>query len=120
MSRLIILIFLLFSGSIIAQNTANQVDAQGRKQGFWTKKDADGRLLYQATFKDDKPVGEMKRFHPNGKVKAEMIFEAGTGISNAKLFDEQGSLIAQGKYDGQKKTGEWSYFQNSRIVSDET
>jgi len=120
MRGLIILIFLLFSGSIIAQNTVNQVDAQGRKQGLWTKKDTSGRLLYQATFKDDKPVGEMKRFHPNGKVKAEMNFESGTGISNAKLFDEQGNLIAQGKYDGQKKTGEWSYFLASRIVSTET
>jgi len=120
MSRLIILILLLFSASIIAQNTVNQVDAQGRKQGFWTKKDSEGKLLYQATFKDDKPVGEMKRFHPNGKVKAAMNFEAGTGISDAKLFDEQGSLIAQGKYEGQKKTGEWSYLLDSKVVSTET
>ena len=120
MRGLIICLFLLVSGSLLAQNKVNQVDAQGRKQGFWTKNDAEGKLMYQATFKDDKPVGELKRFHPNGKEKAAMIFTEGSEISDAKLFDERGSLIAQGKYDGQKKTGEWSYFLDSRVVSTET
>jgi len=117
MRGLIIFMFLLLSGNIIAQNTVNQVDAQGRKQGFWTKKTADGKLLYQATFKDDKPVGEMKRFHPNGKIKAVLNFVQGSELSDAKLFDEAGNLIAQGKYTGQKKTGEWNYYKDKKIVS---
>jgi antitoxin component YwqK of YwqJK toxin-antitoxin module len=119
MRRLIICIFLLLSGSIIAQNTVNQVDTKGRKQGFWTKKDNDGKLLYQATFKDDKPVGEMKRFHPNGKIKAVLDFIAGSELSDVQLFDESGHLIAKGKYNGQKKTGEWNYFLNTKPVSTE-
>ena len=117
MRRLIICFFLLLSGGIIAQNTVNQVDTQGRKQGFWTKKDAGGKLLYQATFKDDKPVGEMKRFHPNGKIKAVLNFIEGSELSDVQLFDEGGHLIAQGKYMGQKKTGEWKYFLDTKIVS---
>ena len=116
MRGLVICMFLLLSGSIIAQNTVNQVDAQGRKQGFWTKKTADGKLLYQATFKDDKPVGEMKRFHPNGKIKAVLNFVEGSELSDAKLFDEAGNLVAQGKYSGQKKTGEWNYYKENKIV----
>ncbi|HEY3369467.1 MAG TPA: toxin-antitoxin system YwqK family antitoxin [Prolixibacteraceae bacterium] len=119
MRRLIIFIFLLLSGSIIAQNTVNQVDAQGRKQGFWTKKDTGGKLLYQATFKDDKPVGEMKRFHSNGKIKAVLNFIEGSELSDVKLFDEGGHLVAQGKYIGQKKTGEWNYFLDTKVVSTE-
>ena len=50
MRGLIICLFLLTSGSMIAQNAVNQVDAQGRKQGFWTKRDTEGKLIYQATF----------------------------------------------------------------------
>ncbi|HAH25774.1 MAG TPA: hypothetical protein DCL77_18790 [Prolixibacteraceae bacterium] len=120
MRKLIIFIFLLLSGSIIAQNKVNQLDTQGRRQGFWTRKDADGKLLYQATFKDDKPVGEMKRFHPNGKIKAVLNFVEGSELSDAKLFDEAGHQIAQGKYMGQKKTGEWTFFLDTKIVSTET
>ena len=119
MRGLIIYLFLLISGSVFAQNVINQVDAQGRKQGFWTKKDVTGKLLYQATFKDDKPVGEMKRFHPNGKVKALLNFVEGSELSDAKLFDEQGIQIAQGKYSGQKKTGEWNYFLKSKVIATE-
>jgi len=120
MRVLIIYLFLLMSGSLIAQNTVNQVDAQGRKQGFWTKKDTEGKLVYQATFKDDQPVGEMKRFHPNGKLKAVMNFAEGTEELDAQLFDERGKLIAKGKYSGQKKTGEWTYLLDSKVVSTET
>jgi len=119
MRGLIICIFLFLSGSIIAQNAVNKVDAQGKKQGSWTKKTADGKMLYQATFKDDKPIGEMKRFHPNGKIKAVMNFVEGSELSDAKLYDEAGHLVAQGKYTGQKKTGEWNYFRETKIVSSE-
>jgi antitoxin component YwqK of YwqJK toxin-antitoxin module len=120
MRGLIVCLFLLISGNILAQNAVNQLDALGRKQGIWTKKDADGKLIYQATFKEDKPVGEMKRFHPNGKIKAILNFEEGRDISDAQLFDERGKIIAMGKYSGQKKTGEWTYLLDSRVVSSET
>ena len=69
MRGLIICLFLLISGVVVAQNKLNQVDAQGKKQGFWTKKDAEGKLIYEATFKDDKPIGEMKRFHRTENLK---------------------------------------------------
>ncbi|OFX58388.1 MAG: hypothetical protein A2066_14840 [Bacteroidetes bacterium GWB2_41_8] len=120
MRVLVIYFLLLISGNVMAQNAINQLDAMGRKQGFWTKKDAAGKLLYQATFKDDKPVGEMKRFHPNGKIKAVLKFIDGSELSDVNLFDEAGRMIAQGKYTGQNKTGEWSYFQDSKIISTET
>jgi antitoxin component YwqK of YwqJK toxin-antitoxin module len=119
MRGFIFCLFLLISGNLLAQNAVNQTDAQGRKQGFWTKKDVEGKLLYQATFKDDKPVGEMKRFHPNGKLKAVLNFVEGSEISDAQLFDEKGKIIAKGKYSGQKKTGEWTYLLDSRVVSTE-
>ena len=120
MRGLIICLLLLASGSIVAQNTVNQVDAQGQKQGFWEKKDVGGKPIYQATFKDDKPVGEMKRFHPNGKIKASLIYSVGSDTSSATLYDEKGQKIAQGKYAGQMKTGEWNYFTEGKLVSSET
>lgn len=119
MYKLVLIVFLFISNLILAQNSINQTDVQGKKQGVWIKKGAQGNLIYQATFKDDKPVGEMKRYHENGKIKAIMVFTEGSEISDAQLFDEQGKLVGQGKYNGQKKTGEWQYLFNSKIVSTE-
>jgi len=119
MRGLIFCFLFLISGSLLAQNSVNQLDVQGRKQGYWTKKDSDGKLVYQATFKDDKPVGEMKRFHPNGRLKAILNFTEGNDTSDGQLFDESGKLVANGKYEGQKKTGEWKYMDNSKVVSTE-
>ena len=113
-------IILIFCVSALAQQAVNQTDAQGRKQGFWQKRDETGKLMYQAMFKDDKPVGEMKRFHPNGAVKAILVFSEKSDSSAVQLFDEKGKLIAKGNYFGQKKTGEWSNFSEGRLVSTET
>lgn len=120
MRVLFVCLFLLATGSLCAQNVVNQLDAQGRKQGFWSKKDREGRLVYEGTFKDDKPVGEMKRYHPNGRLMAKLNYIAGTDQSGAELYDEAGKLIAKGNYLGQKKTGEWTYYSDSKIVMVET
>lgn len=112
-------LFLFITGVGYAQTVLNQTDAEGRKQGTWIKKDRDGKKVYEATFKDDKPVGEMKRFYPNGTAMALMDFVAGGDTADARLFDELGNLIAKGKYADQKKTGEWTYFLDSKVVSTE-
>lgn len=109
------LLLMLTTSIVLAQNPINQTDSQGRKQGFWSKRDASGSLVYQATFKDDKPVGEMKRFHPNGKLLSVMNFTEGSDMAEAQLIDERGQLIARGNYSGQKKTGEWLYFVDQKI-----
>lgn len=119
MYKLIVIAFLLMAGSLGAQNKTNQTDSQGKKQGTWIKKDAEGKLIYQATFKDDKPIGEMKRFHSNGQVKAILNFSEGSNESDARLFDEKGKLVAHGKYSDQKKSGEWKYLADGKIVATE-
>lgn len=51
----------------------NQTDNKGKKQGNWRANYENGKLKYSGYFKDNKPVGEMKRFHENGALKALMI-----------------------------------------------
>lgn len=118
MGRSISFILLLFlSLSAFAQEPVNQTDVQGRKQGFWQKRDAAGKLLYEGTFRDDRPAGEMKRFHPNGKIKAILVFSDKSDSASAQIFDEKGKLTAKGWYLGQKKAGEWSNFTEDRLIS---
>ena len=111
-----VLFFLFLTISGFSQNAINQVDGQGQKQGLWIKRDQNGILIYQATFKNDNQIGEMKRFHPNGKTKAVLNFSVDTHESAAQLFDERGNLIAEGNYIEQKKSGNWKYLINSKIV----
>ena len=44
-------------------DTINQADAKGQKQGYWEKRGSDNTLIYQGYFKDNKPVGEMRRYY---------------------------------------------------------
>ena len=55
---IILLSLLLMSGNAMTQNLT---DAAGKKQGQWVKNYPNGKIMYEGTFKDDKPVGLFKR-----------------------------------------------------------
>ena len=97
----------------------NQVDEQGRKQGFWTKKYRNGVTAYEVTFKDNKPVGEYKRYHSNGKLNALLIYDDKGEWADAKLYDEDGELIAEGKYFGKLRDGLWTFYDKGTKVAEE-
>lgn len=113
----VLLILILHTGQ--AQNAINQLDAAGQKQGFWQKKQANGNLAYEGTFKNDQPVGEFKRYHTNGLLKARLIYPEDSDTIHSELFDNRGQLLAKGKYVDEKKEGEWQYYQKGQLVSTE-
>ncbi len=115
--RIIFIIFIFLSFSSVAQ--VNQIDANGLHQGFWQKKQSNGRLLYEGNFKDGKPVGEWKRYHVGGQIKAIIQYKADSDSAFTQLFDEWGKKIAEGCYLNEKKEGTWVYFSESRLVSEE-
>lgn len=98
----------------------NQTDANGLKQGFWTKKYKNGVTAYELTFKNDKPVGNYKRCHENGKLNAFLVYDDEGKWANAKMYDEDGILIAEGKYNGKLKEGQWIYSDKGKKVAEET
>lgn len=118
-SVFLFLIFVAFSFLAIAQEPVNQTDDAGRKQGLWQKNQANGQLLYSGKFKDDKPVGEWKRYHPNGVVKAVLLYVGNSDSAAVTLFDELGKKVAAGFYRGQEKTGPWVYFDKNGKVAEE-
>ncbi len=120
MSRFLILLFLLAGLAVSAQTGINQTDASGKKQGLWQKKQENGKLLYEGTFKDDQPVGEFKRYHPNGAIKAIINYTENSDSSYAKMYDQKGKQIAEGAYLNQQKNGKWSYYESGRLISEET
>jgi antitoxin component YwqK of YwqJK toxin-antitoxin module len=117
----ILLLLLSFCFTAIQAQDHNQTDAKGRKQGYWVKTNAEGIKIYEGTFKDDKPVGLMKRFHDDGSLKAEMIYR-NDGSAYAYLYYETRKIkMAEGKYIGQERDSVWlSFDPNGQLASQDT
>ena len=95
---------------VMAQPAANRTDAQGRKQGPWSKTWPNGKVRYEGQFQDDKPVGTFKHWDENGKLTS-IQRHAGDGkVSRAEHFHPNGTLMAAGKYVGQAKDSTWNLY----------
>lgn len=109
-------LFLFLPFALSAQ--INQTDSNGLRQGLWQKQQENGRLAYEGQFKDDKPVGEWKRYHPGGQLKALIEYKGDTAYT--QLFDVWRKKIAEGNYLNQQKEGVWRIYQNNILVADES
>lgn len=116
MRTLFVLLFLL---PIFGLAQINQTDGNGLRQGLWQKKQANGKLIYEGHFKNGKPVGEWKRYHDGGQLKATIVYRTTSDSADTRLFDVWGKKIAEGIYLNEKKAARWSYFSNGRKISDE-
>jgi len=106
----ILLILLLLSINLVDAQTKNRRDAEGRKQGYWEAIDSRGMMVYSGFFKDDKPVGEFKRYYPMGGVRVIMFYDAdGTNV-RARFFGQNGILAAQGNYVNTQRDSVWLYY----------
>ncbi|RLD80730.1 MAG: hypothetical protein DRJ10_07045 [Bacteroidetes bacterium] len=106
-------------GLNVRTEKVNQIDDKGHKQGFWTKKYRNGVVAYEVTFKDNKPVGDYKRYHENGKINAYLVYDNLGEWADAKLYDDNGKIVAEGKYFGKFKDGLWVYSHNGKKVAEE-
>jgi len=116
--------FLLLAALSVSMAFAqNKVDEKGRKQGYWKKAGKDGKLLYEGSFIDDKPDGKFTYYYPNGKTKIVSHFSQKGTVSRSKLFFENnGNLMAEGKYVNEKRDSIWRFYRNDTLIlaSDET
>jgi antitoxin component YwqK of YwqJK toxin-antitoxin module len=116
MRHYLIILFLPLTFIACAQGVSNQsdtlfnqTDKQGHKQGFWKVKYENGKLKYSAFFKDDKPLGLMKRYFEDGTIKAVMFFDI-SGITRTKIYYQDGPLAAEGNYLNSAKDSIWNYY----------
>ena len=118
--QLLLLLWVMFPfGLLVGQGVINQTDVNGHKQGHWIGKYPNGTIRYEGSFANDKPVGEWKRFHENGKIKALLHQFPNTDKASAELFDNNGVRYAKGNYKGTAKDSTWNYYNNLRLVGQE-
>jgi antitoxin component YwqK of YwqJK toxin-antitoxin module len=88
----------------------NQTDAQNLKQGWWKKSYPNGKLMYKGFFKDNKPVGQMKRYYETGSLKAILQYDNRGVYAHARFLYEDGQIAAMGVYYNLVKDSTWSYY----------
>jgi antitoxin component YwqK of YwqJK toxin-antitoxin module len=100
----------LHAQDIKPDTTWNQLDNQGRKQGWWKKYYPDQTIMYVGFFKDDIPLGLFKRYFETGAIKAIMNYYHDGVTVYTKLFYMNGEPAAEGKYYKTKKDSIWRYY----------
>lgn len=114
-----ILLFLLLSSMSLysfPQVAVNKTDSQGKKQGKWVGKYPDGTLKYEGKFLNDKPIGEWKRYHENGKTKAQMSYYQNSERAFSSLFDTDGKLYAKGVFERTLRDSTWNFYSGETVV----
>ena len=92
-----------------------QTDANGKKQGYWKKKDDKNKLIFEGLFKDDKPQGIFKYYYPFDSIKAVMNFKPGN-VAYSTMFHPTGKKMATGKYINEQKDSVWTYFDDKGVL----
>lgn len=106
-------LFCLFLAGLHGQT----VDASGKKQGYWRKKDdKTNKLLYEGLFKDDKPQGVFKYYYPFDSVKVIMNFKQDGKIAYSTMFHPTGKKMAYGKYINEQKDSVWTYYDDLGVL----
>jgi len=98
----------ILAGQVSADT--NKTDQQGRKQGLWIKKYPSKVTMYTGYFKNDKPVGEFRRFYEDSKLKSVLIYSEDGKKAAATMYHENGLISSKGIYIDQKKEGKWQFF----------
>lgn len=119
--RIAVFIFSCFTFIQVAQGQLNQTDAKGRKQGPWQKNYPGTNVMqYKGAFKDDKPIGTFIYYFESGQKKAELQHGLPGGVTAAFLFFENGQLLSDGFYKGEKKDSLWyNYAPSGELMSAE-
>ncbi len=89
----------------------NYMDIQGNKQGKWTKNYKSGVKAYEATFKNNKLVGQYKRYFTSGSIMADIKYNETGDVGYAKIYYDTKVICGEGKYVNQNvKDSIWKFY----------
>jgi len=115
----IFIVLIPFSG--FSQETFNNKDAAGRRQGPWIKLDTAGRKVYEGQFKNNIPQGTFNYYFPGGSLKAVSVFSEEGKTTTTTTWFPNGKKNAEGKYVNEKREGLWRFFSefDESLVAEE-
>lgn len=98
---LVVLCLTLANAMAVAGDTLNQIDAAGKRQGYWKISAADKKVsgfpTPGSTVEEGRYVNSMKtgiwiEYYPTGKKKSELTFVNNRPNGPAKMYHENGNL----------------------------
>jgi antitoxin component YwqK of YwqJK toxin-antitoxin module len=98
MKRIVSIAFMMLSLVVVCQAVEHRV-----------VKYANGVTRYEGDFQDGKPIGEVKRYHENGRLSCVQTFDE-EGNSQVIFYAGSGDLLAKGQYVGKHREGEWKFY----------
>ena len=120
---LLFFLILFVSGTAIAQEKINQLDAQGRRTGVWKKYYDNNNIRYEGQFVAGKEIGVFNYYSELSTTHPMLVKTFSEGSDNAKVsyFYEDGMLESEGSMNGINRIGKWTYYNTDgkTIVSEE-
>lgn len=117
--KLGLVILLVFTASVLSAQADNKTDANGLKQGYWVKKQSNGKVKYRGQFKDDIPYGKFKYYTTKGELASVLEYQTTDSVL-ATHYHPNGKKSAYGFYVSQKKEGVWRFYDRKGIISSKT
>jgi antitoxin component YwqK of YwqJK toxin-antitoxin module len=104
-----------------AQDTINKLDAEGKKNGQWIKRDNEGNKIYEGQFIHGTPVGEFKYYYLKGELKAISLLSENGTRSRTTTYFKNGRKMAEGIYINEKKDSLWRFYSEYEdvVISEE-
>lgn len=109
------------------KDSVNQVDSEGRKQGYWIIKNDVKKLpnysmeakVEEGSFTDSKKIGIWKTYFPNGNLKNEITYDNNRQFGYAKAYYESGELQEEGQWENMRWVGSYkTYYKNGKTEYD--
>ncbi|MCC6839699.1 MAG: toxin-antitoxin system YwqK family antitoxin [Flavobacteriales bacterium] len=114
-------------GGTAAADTLNQLDQQGRKQGWWQitgplpdKPDYTAGILYEeGRYEDNRRTGTWKRYWPNGKPRSQVNYVRGLAKGAYTTYYPDGRREEQGSWDLDRNTGTFKrWYANGKLMQE--
>ncbi|RGY98562.1 hypothetical protein [Clostridium sp. AM58-1XD] len=113
-----------YSGKVrlLSEDGENTVFAgileDGKKTGFGTEWDQDGRLIYEGTYQDGLYEGSGTRYYPNGQISFQGTFSMGKEEGSGIAYDETGQILYDGTLSHGMYDGEGCVYWNGEMIYD--
>lgn len=108
-----LVVFFCFGFSLLsAQETINQFNANGEREGVWKKKYPNGRIRYQGQFENGKEIGVFKYYSIISSDFPIVVktFSKESAKAEVVFYTEKGVLESKGTMNGKNRIGQWLFY----------
>jgi len=100
-------------------DTINQLNSEGKKEGFWLINDKTNQLKQKGSYSNGRKNGIWTSYYSNGNKKDEITYINGRAIGKANFYYEDGTLSETGDWHINHWEGNYKYYhKNGNIAYD--